>query len=483
MPVSASEATIWPSRASKWLLLAITSLVIVLGIANWLMTETHAVLSDSAEPHGSDIVKIVDVAQESVDVAASAVKAMGIHLQQARDTTSTRPLSLSGQLVLDPDRLVHVPSRFIGEVISVGLVKQLEGTDEPRALRVGDRIEKGQVLATVWSKEVGEKKSDLVDALSSLWLHESLLAKLRKAGEGTVAQRLIDEMQRNYESGLISVSRLKRTLHSWRIPDDELVDIEAEARRIHQAAAPTGISVTLVDSPSGKNRDQSWAEIDIRAPINGVILEKNFTVGDVVDGATDLFKLADVKRLGVLAHIYEDDLPQLLAMPPHSRRWTVFLPGQTSSEPIEGAIETVGQVIDPNQHTAIVLGWIENTNQQLRVGQFARATILLPVSVAGVSLPVSALVETEAGNCILLAMPGEYPEQWQRIRRIWVNVVRRTSTAVWVVPKSAKDELRPGDEVVDSAAIELQAKVNELLLAAAHQAKNTSPALRKVSTP
>ena len=49
----------------------------------------------------------------------------------------------------------------------------------------------------------------------------------------------------------------------------------------------------------------------MRAPFAGVVLEKNITTGDIVDTNLDLFKVADLDRLGVMADVYEEDLPAL----------------------------------------------------------------------------------------------------------------------------------------------------------------------------
>ncbi|WP_432490593.1 efflux RND transporter periplasmic adaptor subunit, partial [Flavonifractor plautii] len=67
--------------------------------------------------------------------------------------------------------------------------------------------------------------------------------------------------------------------------------------------------------------DESWAEIDIRSPLDGVILEKNLTVGDIIrtDQDHDLFKVADLSRLVVAANVYEEDIPTLTALPDDQR--------------------------------------------------------------------------------------------------------------------------------------------------------------------
>jgi len=52
----------------------------------------------------------------------------------------------------------------------------------------------------------------------------------------------------------------------------------------------------------------------VKAPLDGVILEKNIAVGDIVDTSLDLFKVADLTSLGVMVHVYEEDLPTLRAL-------------------------------------------------------------------------------------------------------------------------------------------------------------------------
>ena len=54
--------------------------------------------------------------------------------------------------------------------------------------------------------------------------------------------------------------------------------------------------------------------IEVRSPLDGVILEKNIALGDLVDTNLDLFKIADLSRLRVMAHAYEEDLPLLDAL-------------------------------------------------------------------------------------------------------------------------------------------------------------------------
>lgn len=377
----------------------------------------------------------------TLTVPIETVRSMRLEAVPIRSTKTPRSLRLTGQLMLDVNRLTHVTSRFTGEVVSIGA-----GTTEDVPLRVGQRVEKGQLLAVLWSKEIGEKKSDLVDALSQLYLHQSIYLRMQDlSSPGAIPQRTIDEMQRNLESDVIQVERLKRTLISWRISEEELKAIETEAQRLHQQ--PLAAPSTLVDgnAPSLSH----WADIQIRAPISGTILERNLNVGDVVGSDLDLFKIADLSKLVVMANIYEDDLPALLAMPAPERSWKVFISSRPTDEPLSGTIDSVGNVIDPNQHTAVVQGSLDNSQGDFRVGQFVEAVIEIPESGPGWEMPLSALIDSGDVSRVILADSDDLT----RLRPVNVRVVRMMSSVARVV--SVGGELHEGDRLLTTGGQEL----------------------------
>ena len=66
-----------------------------------------------------------------------------------------------------------------------------------------------------------------------------------------------------------------------------------------------------------------WAKLEVLSPLDGTIIERNVALGELVDTSTDLFKIADLSRLGVLAYAYEEDLPTLDSQPADQRAWSV----------------------------------------------------------------------------------------------------------------------------------------------------------------
>lgn len=444
-----SETTRRPRRSFVLIGTAVV-LVLIAGTVFYGLPSTSAAPPETS-PRESAAVRLSSEAPDTLVIPAPTVTTMRLTGATAQPARSAQPLRLTGQLMLDPSRLVHVHTRFSGEVVEVGPSDR--GKESP--LRVGDSVHKGQLLAILWSREIGEKKSDLVDALSALALHESIYRHLKSIDNtGAVAQRSIEEMRRAYESDLILVERLRRTLRSWRLDETEIQEIETEAKRIHEraSAGPEG-APNLAAPPA----DPRWAEIEIRAPLDGVILEKNLTVGDIMTTDDDLFKIADLSRLVVMANVYEEDLPTLSAMPADRRTWQVRLTAHAAAEPVTGRIETIGNVIDPNQHTAVAQGWIDNADRQFRVGQFIEAVVPIDGGEDEVEVPITSVIDDGASKFVFIAKT----ENLTVVQRRPVEIRRRTGRAAFL-PNRTDGGVAAGERVLTRGVLELSSVLEEL---------------------
>lgn len=416
-------------------------------------------------PEVPETIRLSPGSSETLIVPAATVASMRLTSAPAVAAKDPRPLRLTGQLTLDANRLVHVHTRFGGEVIQVGASNRPDRSQ----LRAGDAVKKGDLLAILWSREIGEKKSDLVDALSSLALHETIYRHLKSIDNtGAVAQRSIEEMRRNYESDLILVERLRRTLRSWRLDESEIKEIEAEASRIHNRASAgpdspsdkrieKGEAAGVAEESSGASADMHWAEIEIRAPLDGIILEKNLTVGDIVSTDDDLFKIADLARLVVMTNVYEEDLPALSALPAEKRDWSVSLTSLATPEPMPGRIESIGHVIDPNQHTAVAQGWVNNPGLRLRVGQFVEAVVPIAAAADEVEVPISALIDDGERKFVFIARTPDLTTVERRV----VEVRRRTSRTAFL-PDHPPKGVEAGERVLTRCVLELSAVLDDL---------------------
>jgi cobalt-zinc-cadmium efflux system membrane fusion protein len=314
---------------------------------------------------------------------------------------------MSATTALDPDALAHVHPRFAGEATEV-------------KARLGRHVKRGDVLAVVWSKDLGEKKSEYIDNRSQYRLAKTVFDKIQGPyRKGDIPERAYLQALRDQEQARIAFDRARRTLLAWRLTEAEINHIEHE-------------------------KDADWPRDTVRAPIDGVVVERNVVTGELVDPTMNLFVVADLRRLAVWAYASEDDVLRLRA----GDRWAVQLKA-TPGKALKGAIAVVGSIIDPTQHTATVQGLIDNPGERLAAGMFATATVPLPPLAGELVVPTTALIDDgdETGVYVESAKDAhEY--RWRP-----VHVLRRGRTES-VVDRGLLAEER----VVTTGALELHEK-------------------------
>ena len=207
-----------------------------------------------------------------------------------------------------------------------------------------------------------------------------------------------------------------------------------------------------------------WAKLEVLSPLEGTIIERNVALGDLVDTNIDLFKIADLSRLRVVAHAYEEDLPALDSLKNDHREWTVAIGTGEDAATRKGQFDQVGCIIDPNQHTALVMGWVDNRDGRLRVGQFVTVRLEVPPPKSEVVVPATALCEEAGRTTIFLRLADTH----EYVRRE-VAVSRRCGNKVFLRNKITTEErqrglepLAPGQLVVISRIAQLTASLDEL---------------------
>jgi cobalt-zinc-cadmium efflux system membrane fusion protein len=294
---------------------------------------------------------------------------------------------------------------------------------------------------------LGEKKSELVDTLSQLRVdQETYDHMLKSATEGALPDRTVREALRRLETDRIARDRVVRTLESWRVSKEEIDALFREAERIGKTGArPDAATV------------HEWAKLEVRSPLTGVLLERNVAKGDLIDTTLAMFQIADLSRLRVVAYAYEEDLPALDALPLHQRRWKVRL-GNEEGEILSGQFDRIGRIIDPNQHTALVMGWVDNTGGRYRVGQFVTAMVELLPAKDEVAIPAMAMVDEGSRQVVFVQPDAEQPQYFERN----IAVSRRTPSTIFVRNRLTQSELQNGFQplpigtrVVSSGAVQL----------------------------
>jgi multidrug efflux pump subunit AcrA (membrane-fusion protein) len=139
------------------------------------------------------------------------------------------------------------------------------------------------------------------------------------------------------------------------------------------------------------------------------------------------------------------------------------------SPPLAGRFEQIGKVINPNEHAALVTGWVDNRAGRLRAGQFITARIELPLAKGEVAIPASALVE-EGSHQFVFVQPDAAKSEYAR-RSIAVSRRDGETVFVWSEPTAIKrhaaaQPLRVGEHVVHAGIAQLSEALRDLETAA-----------------
>ncbi len=497
----------WGSRiASALMLLLITILVVgamaVSGILpmGWLLGEAHAKTTPQAERLKVDLV---EGKPQTLRVPLDVRKSLGILKRNSDQVAIAQPpkkgvsLVLPGSTALDPTRLLRIRARFApAEVVKIGEIteppdRRVKGESVYRELRSGDRVAKGTLLGVFYSVDVGSKKNDLYDALVQLKLDEEILERSEKA-RGNVPEIFILNAKRAVLGDRNAITRAENTLRAWGIPVEDIDAIHKEAEQADLDVARSAREKDMEKSKSAKAKEKEardkakqeqlerWARVELKAPFDATIVERNVAAHEiVVDGTTNLFVLAQVDRITVVANAPEDDLPLLQRLGYNQRRCTIQTVGAPTDKALEGPIDEIGYLIDPNQHTAVIKGYIDNIKDKdgswrLRAGQFVSVTVNLPPPENVVEVPMNAIVD-DGKQCAVFVQPDPASSEYI-LRRVVVThrfdrtaFVRSTlSEEEQKVKPEDRDQgvrtpeaLLPGDRVITAGVLELKKELED----------------------
>ena len=149
--------------------------------------------------------------------------------------------------------------------------------------------------------------------------------------------------------------------------------------------------------------------VAIRAPIDGVVITREVTLGQAVQAATDAFRVANLQHLWVNLDVYEKDLEAVHVEQPVEVR-TESLPGRVFT----GRIAYVEPHVDDKTRSARVRIEMENPNGALRPGQFVSARLSGDPKRANepvLAVPRRAVLSVEGKHLVFLQRAADAFEQ------------------------------------------------------------------------
>jgi Cu(I)/Ag(I) efflux system membrane fusion protein len=337
----------------------IVKAVILLGCFFFSAVDTAAFAQDRADGHAQG-QKIVDKKNEAraakqqaaptiITLSSDKVQLIGVRTAVAEYKSPGKEIRTVGKVVPDETRLAYVNTKV------AGWVKKLYVD------YTGKEVVKGQPLLSLYSP-------DLVTAQE-----EYLIAKRAAKSEPAAVSDIESSQQ-----ALIKSAR--RRLQLWDITDKQIAELEK----------------------SGKPK----TEMIIEAPIGGIVLEKMVLDGAYITPGMNLYRIADLSTVWILADIYEYEVP-LVKVGQTAR---ITLPYQSGGA-YQAEVNYIYPTLDPISRTVKVRLVLKNPGLIFKPEMFANVEINVS-SGHRLVIPRSAVIDSGMRQIVYVEKkPGVYEQR------------------------------------------------------------------------
>jgi Cu(I)/Ag(I) efflux system membrane fusion protein len=285
-----------------------------------------------------------------VDLPPERIQLIGMRTATVKREAIGGDLRTVGVVAADERGLAQINTRFGGWIQKL-LVSE-----------TGERVRRGQVLATIYSPEVFRAEQELL--LAHGW-------NFPPAGD---AKPTHDHEE--FAGGLDASARRRL----------ELLGI-----------APQEIDEML---RTGKAAEA----IPIRSPVDGFVVGKNAVAGVAVQSGAVLFEVADLTQVWVTADIYEQDISRV-RVGQRARLELASYPGEMQT----GKVTFIYPILDSASRTLRLRIELKNKSDRngprLRPGMYGTVYLDLP-STTGLTVPAEAVVDTGERHYLFVSKEG-----------------------------------------------------------------------------
>lgn len=217
--------------------------------------------------------------------------------------------------------------------IAGGIVREV-------TVQLGDKVRRGQSLATVFSTELADAQGDYLKMLAEVEEHHKHHRRTEELVEiGAASREELEQATSNYKSAQARLSSARQRLIFL------------------------GMTSGQIDALSSPGQVRSL--ISIAAPSPGTVISRTVNPGEVIEKGKELFRVADLSTVWVMGQIYETDFRTVRVGAP-AVIMTPAYPGRT----FNGRVSYIDPRVDPQTRTAQVRVEVANPGEMLKIGMF-----------------------------------------------------------------------------------------------------------------
>ena len=356
----------------------------------------HAAVADAAEPVPT---------KKIVRVEAGALQRLGIRVEPAGVRAPGHRLHLPGSLDYRYTQYAEVGPLVPGRITSIDV-------------QVGQRVKRGQVLATLMVPDLARAQADLVKANAA----------------AQVAREQASREQTLFDKNLTTARELETA-------KGEKIRTEADvaAARARLAAMGAGVPKGGLHMVGGAGR------LPLVSTIPGIVVHREAVLGRFLEPNQTAFVVADISELWAILQVHESDLPYIEIGADVDLSLDAY-PGEL----FKGKLAVIEPLVGSTSRAAKARVDVPNPDEKLRPGLFVRAAVALPDTTGTDRLLVPSDAVQTLGTADIVFVeqgPGEF-----EVRQIKID--RRTAEVTEV-----GGGLQRGERIAVSGAFLLRGEV------------------------
>ena len=310
------------------------------------------------------IIAIVGILVLLSSCAGKSNPVVTVNTATATSGRLIKPVEFSG--ILTPDQTVNVYSQQTGHATQV-------------TVSVGDKVEAGQLLVKIDSRELN---AQLAEAEASMRSVED---------QASQAQVGISTAKANLDLAQKSFDRISALYKTQAVPKNQMDDVQNKLELAQSAYQNAQKQYQLL---SGSGLAQAKARIEliqvqisnttIASPIDGVVTNKNVNPGELVTTGAPVMTVADTSTLKLQGTVSQDAVP-LMSM---GQKVQVRVDGLPNVK-YEGTITQIGPVaVSTGQYFPVVVSLKNNGSLLAGMTAMSSFNLTAPQSVV---IPASAV--------------------------------------------------------------------------------------------
>ena len=341
-----------------------------------------------------------------VNIPPESLERIHIKLAKVTELTPKSELRVPGTVQPNAYQEVHVMP------IASGIVMQV-------LAELGQTVKRGQPLAELFSRELGEAQAEYAAVTVELEAeHKKLVRTQELVRLGAASREELETVEASHQVHVAHVEEARQKLLLVGLNESQISAISA-----------------------GK---QAASNITISTPIDGVVLTRSVNRGQVIATGQELFTVSDLSSVWIEGNLLENDFAAV-RIGSRALITTPAYPGKT----YRGTVDYIEPRVDPQTRTAKVRVLTVNPNIALRIGMYMDMTL------------------TGTGGRKLPAVPKQAIQQIGPMTVVYVPVAKEEGRFVQRTVKTGEqvddyllilDGLKVGDQVVTEGSFLLRAE-------------------------